>query len=440
MNLTKHRLHLFPKTSLFFDSPVVLNFDEHLKFWLLFSYAIITLQTSFVFNTPVEIISGMKKIILTESILLSDYIILANPGASFFNSGTLMLICLIIVKKCKLDINGSIIAALFTVAGFAFFGKNVFNVWPVLAGVYLYTVLKKEHFNHFILVAFFGTALSPLVSLVSFGMGFDRPLGIILGICMGVIAGFVLPPLANHMVKFHQGYNIYNIGFTAGMVGTLFMALLRSFGLKNEAQYHVATNMNNSLGLFLIIMFISMISLGFIFNGFSFSGFKRLFSYSGRLVTDFVTNESFDISLINMGLMGVIATSYVLLVGGDINGPVIGGIFTIVGFAAFGKQPLNTIPILFGVFLACQVQSIEVASPTALLAALFGTTLAPIAGKFGFLAGIFAAFMHTAMVMNVGYLHGGINLYNNGFAGGLVAAMLVPFLNSFTKEVDYERN
>ena len=42
--------------------------------------------------------------------------------------------------------------------------------------------------------------------------------------------------------------------------------------------------------------------------------------------------------------------------------------------------------------------------------------------------------MHMIMVMNTGYLHGGMNLYNNGFAGGIVAAILVTFVNALKKE------
>ena len=34
-----------------------------------------------------------------------------------------------------------------------------------------------------------------------------------------------------------------------------------------------------------------------------------------------------------------------------------------------------------------------------------------------------------AMVMNIGYLHGGLNLYNNGFSAGLVAAILYPIID-----------
>ena len=83
-----------------------------------------------------------------------------------------------------------------------------------------------------------------------------------------------------------------------------------------------------------------------------------------------------------------------------------------------------------GVYLANLVFHWEVSSITSLLAALFATTLAPIAGAYGIIPGILAGFLHMAVVMNVGYLHGGMNLYNNGFAGGFVAAILVPVLDS----------
>jgi hypothetical protein len=64
----------------------------------------------------------------------------------------------------------------------------------------------------------------------------------------------------------------------------------------------------------------------------------------------------------------------------------------------------------------------------AIIAALFGMTLAPIAGEYGFLAGILAGVLHMSLVTNIGFLHAGMNLYNNGFSGGFVAAFLVPLL------------
>ena len=65
-----------------------------------------------------------------------------------------------------------------------------------------------------------------------------------------------------------------------------------------------------------------------------------------------------------------------------------------------------------------------------MLALLFSTTLAPIAGEFGVLAGLIAGYLHSSVALNVGIVYGGMNLYNNGFAGGIVAIFMVPVIQS----------
>ncbi|WP_446715255.1 DUF1576 domain-containing protein [Caloramator sp. Dgby_cultured_2] len=41
--------------------------------------------------------------------------------------------------------------------------------------------------------------------------------------------------------------------------------------------------------------------------------------------------------------------------------------------------------------------------------------------------------------MNMSYLHGGLNLYNNGFAGGIVAIVLVPIFSAILrKNIEYK--
>ena len=59
---------------------------------------------------------------------------------------------------------------------------------------------------------------------------------------------------------------------------------------------------------------------------------------------------------------------------------------------------------------------------------MFGTTLAPIAGRFGWHWGIVAGFLHSSAARSVGSVHGGLNLYNNGFAAGIVAAVLAAVI------------
>ncbi|SCY83067.1 DUF1576 domain-containing protein [Alkaliphilus peptidifermentans] len=415
------------------DVADIIVINEDIKYKIMTAFAVFVLISSLVFNSPREIFDGLLSILVDPSILVSDYMAIGNIGAALFNSGALMIIAIVIAKKNRVDMNGTTMAAVLTVGGFALFGKNLYNVWPIIMGVYFYCKYKNEKFNKFILIALFGTALAPLVSQISFGLGFPILIAVILGNIFGLVAGFVLPALAHHFIKFHQGFNLYNIGFTAGMVGTFFMAVLRAFGVENERRLVIAEGYNQILGIYLALIFIAMFILGFVLNKNSLRGYKRLLKRTGRLVQDFVILDGFGLSLINMSILGIITTGYVLMVRGQLNGPIIGGIFTIVGFGAFGKHLKNVLPVIIGVFLASLIMTWEVNTTGPLLAALFGTTLAPIAGEFGWKSGVVAGFLHMAMVMNVGYLHGGMNLYNNGFSGGMVAAVLVPILEALKR-------
>lgn len=411
----------------------VMKIEEKVKYAIMTIFAAILAGSAFIFNSFNEIIVGMGEIAIAPSILVTDYMVVGNIGASFFNAGILMLISIYLAYKNDVNMNGPVIAAAFTIAGFALFGKNLFNIWPVILGVYLRSIYDREKFSKLLLPALFGTALGPLVSQVSFGFGLNPLLAITLGIFVGILAGFALPPLANHFVRFHQGFNLYNIGFTAGITGMVFMAVFRSFGLDNPDTLLVAEGLNQPFTIYFAIYFGLMFIIGFLLNNRTFKGYSKLMNYSGRLVTDFVSLNGFGLSLINMSLLGYLSIAYVLLVGGELNGPIIGGVFTIIGFGGFGKHLKNVWPIFVGVYIASLLKIWEVNSTAALLAALFGTTLAPIAGGYGWSFGIIAGLVHMAMVMNVGGLHGGMNLYNNGFSGGFVAAILTPLFDSLKR-------
>lgn len=412
--------------------------SEDTKYKVIALYALAVLLLGFFFNSPLEIARGMWRILTSSSILLTDYMEIANIGSAFFNSGLMMLIAILLARKTRAHMNGYIIAAVFIIGGFSMFGKNLYNVISIVLGVYLYARIQKEKFGKFILIALFGTALGPMVSQITFG--FELPLwtGVIIGNAAGVLTGIMLPPLASSFVKFHQGYNLYNIGFTAGIIGTIFMSLFRSFGLETPDIYEVSQGNNLVFAIIMTAFFGSMILVGYTMNDKSFKHLKELMRQPGRLVSDFVTTEGFGVTLINMGLLGFVGVGYVFLVKGELSGPTIGGIITMMGFGAFGKHPRNAIPVMIGVLLATQLKVWDGSSTGAIMAALFGTTLAPISGQFGWKAGILAGFLHMSIVMNVGYLHGGLNLYNNGLSGGIVAATLVPILDAFREEDSFE--
>ncbi len=397
---------------------------------LMLTISVILSATAFLFDRPADILAGLIRTLSEPGILITDTMAIAGPGAAFLNSGLLLAAGLLIVRMNRVTLSGPVMAALFTLAGFSFFGKNLYNSWAVPIGVLLYAKYQREPFARYILPAMFGTALGPLTSQISFGLGLPPWAGIPLGNLAGVAAGFVLPPLANHFLRFHQGYNLYNIGFTCGILGMFFMGVLRAFGFDAGPVLIVSKGLNLPLAEFLYLFSIGLAIAGLFFGNVGFAQLFRLWRRPGRLVSDFIASDGFGVTLVNMGLLGILATSYVLVVGGELNGPLLGGIFTIIGFGAFGKHPLNTIPILAGVFLAATLHVFDTHSTPALLAALFGTTLAPLAGAYGWPVGVIAGFLHMSMVMNIGYLHGGMNLYNNGFSGGFIAATLVPLLEA----------
>ncbi len=412
---------------------------ESVKVIFLICIGVMFIGLAFIFNSPYEIWAGYMRILTSSADLITDYIELSNVGATFFNVGIMLLLSLIMVKANGQEINGLMIAAIFTVTGFSFFGKNLFNTIPITVGAFLSAKMEYLPFRHYLAYALFGTGLSPLVSEISFNLGLPLWQGIPLGVAAGIFSGFVIPPLAMNFSKFHQGFNLYNIGFTVGIIGMFFMAILRSMGIEVQAVSIISSGNNKSFATIFYSLFVFMFLIGLYGNGWSLRGYRNLLSLTGKGGTDFTVTSGFGLTLINMSFLGCLATSYVLAIGGELNGPTIGGILTVVGFGAYGKHMKNVIPIIIGVFIAKLLNIYEHYSTFAILAALFGTTLAPIAGHYGVVAGMIAGFIHMAVTKNIGYLHGGMNLYNNGFSGGFIAAALVPFFDAIIRYKESRR-
>ena len=389
---------------------------------------------AFCLDTPSEILNGLKEIILSPDILITDYMHVGGIGAALVNASLTSFCSLLLLTLIGIKPNGSTIMSLWLMTGFSLLGKNVFNIWPIIIGVYLFSKYQKEPFLNYILVALLGTSLSPIVSYISFESNNYEPLSIILGILLGIIVGFILPPIASYSIKAHNGYNLYNIGFASGLLATLFMSIMRGLGINLNSRLLWHTGSNKILFILMFICCIYLIIVGLIYGKNNKRNLSNINKQTGRLISDFylIFGES---TYINMGILGILSTLFVILIGGDLNGATICGIFTIIGFGGFGKNIRNTIPIIIGATIAGIFNVNEINSPSLLLSILFSTTLAPISGKFGWKYGILAGMIHVNIVANIGYLHGGLNLYNNGLAGGFVAMILIPLITTFKKEI-----
>ena len=229
----------------------------------------------------------------------------------------------------------------------------------------------------------------------------------------------------------HKGYSLYNVGFASGIIATVLVSTFKSFGIETEARLIWSSGNDAMLLGLLFVLFAGMSVVAVLWRGKdTLLGYEKLLATTGIGGTDYLLELGGAVTLLNMGLNGLFATFFVLAVGGNLNGPTIGGIFTIVGFSATGKHLRNIFPIMAGVCIASTVRAWDITNPSALLALLFSTTLAPIAGEFGILCGVLAGFLHASVALNVGIVYGGMNLYNNGFAGGIVAMFLVPVIQS----------
>ena len=408
----------------------------HSTYYMFICLSLFFIILAFIMDTPKEIFLGLKKILFESNILITDYIELAGIGASFINMALVVLSSVFLLICVGIKPNGSTVASLFTMAGFSLFGKNIVNIWPIIFGIWLYSRYQKEKFMNYVLIALFGTTLSPTVNQLAFlgHLPFDG--NIIIGILISTFIGFILPPIASYCLKLHQGYNLYNIGFAAGLLATLLMSLLRAFGINFESRLLWSTGNNLLFSIILISLFLVMILVGYMDNDKSFKNLFKIFKQPGRLVSDYYLVFGRGITLINMGILGIYSTLFVLIIGGDLNGPTIGAILTIVGFGAFGKHLRNVFFVMIGATLSSLLNIWHISSPGMVLGILFSSTLAPISGQFGWAYGALAGFLHICLVMNLGYLHGGLNLYNNGFSGGIACIILIPIITAFRKELE----
>lgn len=397
------------------------------------AYCALLTVLAFLADSPADILVGLERILMAGDTLITDYIDLAGVGAAFLNSALVVLYSVAVLYLVRDPLNGFTLVVLGLMGGFALFGKNPFNMTPFLLGSFLYARFRGEPFEKFANVALMSSSLSPLVGFLCFHEGHDLP-NLITGVLLGVAIGFVMPSLSAYTFKIQNGMNLYNMGFACGLVALIVVPILSSMGRAPSTALHWATEYDLPLGVGLTVFCCVLIFSGlFLCNKpawAAWAGYRRLLKATGRAPSDFLRLYGAAPVLINMGVNGLIATAYILLIGGDLNGPTLGGILTVIGFSAYGKHARNITPIILGVALGGFVMQRDLTNPASQLAGLFGTTLAPISGCFGWPCGILAGFLHSCVVLYTGGPVAGVNLYNNGYSGGLIATVLYPLLTA----------
>lgn len=380
---------------------------------------------------PTQAIKGFLHLQVHGARLINDFT-QTGVSSAMLNASLVGVIGLLLVFFSSISLSGPTIAAIFTMIGFGFFGKTPLNVLPIIGGVWVAAKLAHKSLGSYSLIALFGTALGPMVTFIMFEMNIPLPLSIPLALASGFAAGFILPAVAGSMLQLQQGYSLYNTGFGCGFIGLFLSSLFIALNKMEPLAMVWHSEVERPLVLFIPTLSALLILSAFVVDGFAqrkktLREFIALQKISGRLPTDVFDVGTAGSALLNMGLLGLGSFLYVLLVQAPFNGPVVGAILTVMGFGGFGKTLKNVWPVVGGVVLATLLFGKQLSDPGPILAALFCTTLAPIAGSFGILMGVLAGFLHLIMVETTAAWHGGLDLYNNGFAGGLTASLIMAF-------------
>ena len=127
---------------------------REIQIFVVFTIALFWLA-AFLTDTPIKILEGMVRIVSSRDALITDYFELGGYGAAFFNAGFVLLLGYLLLVAEKAAFTGLTMAALFMNAGFAFFGKNPLNVWPILLGSFLYAKFHHAKLSRYIYTALF---------------------------------------------------------------------------------------------------------------------------------------------------------------------------------------------------------------------------------------------------------------------------------------------
>lgn len=427
----------------------IIRSSQRTEYLVFFGLSALLLVMGLVLSPSLEdAVSGYEYLVTHPSLLDFDALLWAgNYGTAFINASLMLLMTLLVCWLTHTELQGAEIASILLVTGFAFYGKNPINIWFPALGVFLHAKLHKKPLNSCMAVAWFSTALSPVFSSTAYGAQNLVPgstFAILLGITLAILAGYVTAVLVAYLPRLHKGRTLYNAGFAAGIAGMLINAIKTSLSIGHERysyfSEHFISDDNLRLAGLLLILFLYLIMTGLSLGGGpKYRSMLWYRCYGGNFIQEF----GFGASLINMGVVGIFSCLYVFAtINGHFNGPVYACILTAAGFAAAGVTIREFLPTMAGVYLAAFLTGglgaeltggmflsgalEKISSRGMILAAIFSCGLAPVAGSFGPLAGIFVGAVHSILVPLTGSLHGWMSLYNNAFSMGIIIVFLFP--------------
>jgi hypothetical protein len=195
-----------------------------------------------------------------------------------------------------------------------------------------------------------------------------------------------------------------------------------------------------------------------------------IFRAPNILVTDYIEIAGLGPALVNAAILSLASVGMLIFFKHEPQSGTIGGLWLLVGFALFGKNILNVIPIYIGGFLYARFRSQPFSN--SIMTILVASSLAPAVSQklfigldnivleglwalgmdgrlaeilsiaSGYLAaiamGVAIGFVFEPLATNIRKSHDGFNLYNGGLTAGIIAIFITSTMSSFG--IFYEMN
>ena len=431
-----------------------------------------------------DMIPGFIRILRSPAQCTQDMYGVSVPG-TYFNMGMCCLLMLVYIVCCggKDSVNSGTVAAFFLTVGFSSWGMNIINMLPLMIGMQVYALIKKKTPASMMNLGIFATAIAPIMSEVMFRWpGYNatvdgvanvnttslnafkesglevlsnlpiQPTGILIAFIIAILFCLFYPALCAKAPNFHMGCDLFNAGPPAGFlclmtIGFLFKVTNIGTGISNgpgQSSVEVFEFVFISYAIVFLICFI----IGLALDKDALKNYGKLLKDSGQ-GSDFIEKYGIGAAMINFAIYGLFILLFYTCMkycfGAKFSGPVAGVVWCAFTWVAAGAHPLNVLPIGIGYVLISLVSTqvcpalgigadtgrLGMSTVGILIAFSYATGMAPISGKYGVIWGILAGVMHFAIVTLIPLQYNFFNFYNGGFTAGVVAFVLVPFIEHY---------
>lgn len=203
--------------------PTTLSFAFHDGlFWFISSLSIVLIGSSFLIHR--QAYKPWLRLLQSPGNLPSDFYKEFGLAATLLNVGSIGVLSLILITIYNIPLSGPIVAGIFTFMAFGSYGKHIVNSLPVIVGLVIGSSIQG--FNLTLpepsIALLFVTALAPVSGKF--------------GVFYGVLAGLIHLLIAPQAFALQGGFDLYNNGFTAGLVAGLVVVIAQQFPIPSLNQ------------------------------------------------------------------------------------------------------------------------------------------------------------------------------------------------------------